>query len=74
MFWILVCVGVVVISSLPFGGRDGLDYRAREVRAAMARRDAADSAQMRRLRRARRRQGLRESLRWARTTPVVVRA
>lgn len=58
MFWMLVCVGGAVALMLLSGGRDGLDYRAREVRASIARRDALDIAQMRRLRWARRRQNL----------------
>jgi hypothetical protein len=72
MFWILVCVGVVVISTwLPKGG-DGLDFRGREVRAALARREAQEIAQMHKIRRARRRRDLADSLRRARTTTHAV--
>ncbi|HEY9315037.1 hypothetical protein [Williamsia sp.] len=75
MFWILVSVGVVVISSLMLKDGDGLDFRGREVRNALARRNAEEIAQMRKIRRARRRQNLIESLRRARaTTPAVARA
>lgn len=58
MFWIMVCAGGAVALVMLAGGGDGLDYRAREIRASIARRDAQDGAQMRRLRWARRRQSV----------------
>jgi hypothetical protein len=72
MVWILVCAGCVVMVLAMSGSRDGLDYRAREVRAAVARREAVVAAQTRRIRWARRREDLRlkmsrlRRMKWAR--------
>jgi hypothetical protein len=72
MVWMLVCAGCVVMVLTMSGSRDGLDYGAREVRAAVARREAAATAQMRRIRWARRREDLRlmtsrvRRMRWVR--------
>ncbi|ORM26835.1 hypothetical protein [Williamsia sp. 1135] len=58
MFWMLIGASAVVATVWLSSGGNGLDYRAREIRASMARRDAQDNAQLRRIRWARRRQNL----------------
>lgn len=74
MFWLLVsAIGAVTLMLLA-GSRDGMDYRAREIRAAAARRDAAAAADMRHIRWARRRQDLLSAARWTRATATVARA
>lgn len=74
MFWMLVCVGGVAAVMFLSGDRDGMDYRAREARAAMVRRDAVAAAQMRRIRWERRREDLLARARWTRATHGVARA
>lgn len=55
MFWILTsAVAVLAAIWLLSDGHDPLDYRAREIRAAMMRRESSTVAEMRRVRRARR--------------------
>lgn len=58
MFWMLIGVSAVAATVWLSSSGSGLDYRAREIRASMARRDAQDNAQLRRIRWARRRQSL----------------
>ncbi|MFT4126473.1 MAG: hypothetical protein QM662_09605 [Gordonia sp. (in: high G+C Gram-positive bacteria)] len=58
--WLIV--GTVIFLALLawlFHDRDGLDYRRREIRAAIAAREAQEARQERRLRRGLRRRGLR---------------
>lgn len=74
MFWLLIGASGVMTLMLLSGSRDGLDYRAWEVRAAAARRDAAAAADMRHIRWARRRQDLISAARWTRATGTVARA
>jgi hypothetical protein len=65
MTWMLICVGGTVVAAwLLSDGHDDLDYQGREIRASMRRREAADRAEMRRIRRARRHADLLAAVRW----------